>query len=112
MSPDENGYFRAPKKLESKEEVIARVCAGLDIYFQQKKAGALPKDERTQEQIQDAKDDYWIEKLTRKYESKLWHDNFMASFSPEWETVGPKQPSRQNDRDRNYYGRFGHVRND
>lgn len=112
MSPDENGYFRAPKKLESKEEVIARVCAGLELYYQQKEKGTLPKDERTPEQIQDAQDDYWIEKLTRKYESKLWHDNFMASFSPGWETVGPKQPSRCNDRDRVYYGRFGHVRMD
>ena len=71
MSPDENGYFRVPKKLESTDEVIARICAGLELYYQQKESGTLPKDERTPEQIQDAQDDYWIEKLTRKYESKL-----------------------------------------
>lgn len=110
MSPDENGYFRAPKELESKDEVIARICAGLELYYQQKESGTLPKDERTPEQIQDAQDDYWIEKLTRKYESKLWHDNFTASFHPRWETTGPKQQIFYSDFYRDTYGRLGAVR--
>ncbi|ADF63134.1 hypothetical protein [Enterobacter cloacae] len=104
------GYFRAPKKLESKDEVIARVCAGLELYYQQKESGTLPKDERTPEQIQDAQDDYWIEKLTRKREAQLWHDNFMASFSPGWATVGPKQPTFNSDIYRDTYGRLGAVK--
>ncbi|HCC5989009.1 TPA: hypothetical protein ACG0DO_000217 [Enterobacter cloacae] len=110
MSPDENGYFRAPKKLESKEEVIARVCAGLELYYQQKENGTLPKDERTPEQIQDAQDDYWIEKLKRKREAQLWHGNFMTSFYPGWVTVGPKQPTFYSDFYRDTYGRLGAVR--
>ncbi|HDT5935294.1 TPA: hypothetical protein QHC26_005208 [Enterobacter kobei] len=110
MSPDENGYFRAPKKLESKDEVISRICAGLELYYQQKEKVTPPKDERTPEQIQNAKDDYWIEKLTRKYESKLWHDNLMASFHPRWETTGPKQQTFYSDRYRDTYGRLGAVR--
>ena len=110
MSPDKNGYFRAPKKLESKDEVIARICAGLELYYQQKENGTLPKDERTAEQIQDAKDDCWVEKLTRKYESKLWHDNFTASFHPRWETAGPKQQTFYSDFYRDTYGRLGAVR--
>ena len=110
MSPDENGCFRAPKKLESKDEVIARICAGLELYYQQKESGTLPKDERTPEQIQDAQDDYWIDKLTRKREAQLWHDNFMASFSPGWVTVGPKQPTFYSDFYRDTYGRLGAVR--
>lgn len=110
MSPDENGYFRAPKKLESKDEVIARICAGLELYYQQKESGTLPKDERTPKQIQDAQDDYWIDKLTRKREAQLWHDNFMASFSPGWVTVGPKQPTFNSDIYRDTYGRLGAVK--
>lgn len=110
MSPDKNGYFRAPIKLESKDEVIARVCAGLELYYQQKENGTLPKDECTPEQIQDAQDDYWIDKLTRKREAQLWHDNFMASFSPGWVTVGPKQPTFYSDFYRDTYGRLGAVR--
>lgn len=110
MSPDENGYFRAPKELESKDEVIARICAGLELYYQQKENGTLAKDERTPEQIQEAQDDYWIEKLTRKYESKLWHDNFTASFHPRWETTGPKQQTFYSDFYRDTYGRLGAVR--
>lgn len=110
MSPDKNGYLRAPKKLESKDEVIARVCAGLELYYQQKENGALRRDERTPEQIQDAKDDYWIEKLTRKREAQLWHDNFMASFRPMWEITGPKQPTFYSDFYRDTYGRLGAVR--
>ena len=110
MSPDENGYFRAPKKLESKDEVIARICAGLELYYQQKESGTLPKDERTSEQIQDEQDDYWIEKLTRKYESKLWQDNFTASFHPRWETIGPQPKTFYSDFYRDTYGRLGAVR--
>lgn len=105
--PQGAGYFRAPKKLETKEQVIARVCAYLEESLGKKRV-----ENRTPEEIQQAEDDYWTEKLLRRYEAKLWHDNFMASFSPGWETVGPKQPSRCNDRDRVYYGRFGHVRMD
>jgi hypothetical protein len=110
MSPDENGYFRAPKKLESKDEVIARICAGLELYYQQKENGIITRDERTPEQIREAQDDYWIDKLTRKYESKLWHDNFTASFHPRWETTGPKQQTFYSDFYRDTYGRLGAVR--
>lgn len=105
--PQGAGYFRAPKKLESKDEVIARVCA-----FLAEELGKKRVDSRTSEQIQQAEDACWEARSLRRYESQLWQNNLRASFYPTFIPCGPMKPSRINDRDRDYIGRFGHVRND
>lgn len=105
--PQGAGYFRAPKKLESKDEVIARVCA-----FLAEELGKKRVDTRTPEQIQQAEDAYWEEKGLRRYESQLWYSNLRASFFPIFEPCGPVRPSRTSDQFTNYTGRFGHVRSD
>jgi len=104
--PQGAGYFRAPKKLESKDEVIARVCA-----FLAEELGKKQVDNRSQEEKDMAADAWWEERGLRRYESMLWRNNFKASFSPVFIPCGPMQPSRINDRDRDYIGRYGHVRN-
>lgn len=105
--PQGAGYFRAPKKLETKEQVIARVCAYLEESLGKKRV-----ENRTPEEIQQAEDDYWTEKLLRRYEAKLWHDNFMASFQPQYEACGPKLPSRNRYGQIDYFGRGGAVRSE
>lgn len=105
-----SGYFPAPSKLQSKEEVIARVCALIEKDLSNKDRN---KDTRTPEEIERAKDEYWHRKIAERYAIKLRSDNFKASFLPPIPPVyGPVKPRLTEWRERDFYGRYGHVRSD
>ena len=93
-------YLRPPKRSGTKEDVLAGLFKHLDETLG-KPCTIESKDARMARKL----DDLWS--------SRVWQDNYNASFFPSWQVVGPVQPNEFTDeRMRKYRGRFGHVRND
>ena len=88
----EADYLRPPKASGSREEVLARCFEAI------------------------ANNDYQMpsmeERLQRRFENDVWHDNLEASMRPGFVPVGPMQPTREDERFKKYRFRQGAVSND
>lgn len=89
------GYLRPPKRLGTKEDVLAmlreHVMSGMNGV------------EETREQRMDRKQN-------ALHEAVVWRRNTFAG--PGFVAIGPQLPSREDERFKQYRGRFGMVRND
>lgn len=109
-NPEELGYFLMPKKLQTKEEVIARVCAWIEKDLSNKDRN---KETRNPQEIEQAKANYWCNKFSALIAKRLHRDNLAASFCPPLPPVyGPVKPNVVEWHEKEYRGRYGHVRSD
>lgn len=96
VSPHETGYLNPPKRLGTKDEVLAMLH---DHVMNGMKCLIETREQRMQR------------KFKERHEAKVWHANTFAG--PGWVAVGPVKPSFHNDeRFKNYVGRYGQIRND
>lgn len=86
------GYLRPPVRSGTKEEVLARCFEAI------------------------ANNDYQTpsmeERLQRRFEKDVWYDNLEVSMRPGFVPVGPMQPTREDERFKQYRFRQGAVSND
>lgn len=89
---NEAGYLRPPVRSGTKEEVLKRCFEAI------------------------ASDDYQTpsmeERLQQRFEKDVWYDNLEASMRPGFMPVGPMQPTREDERFKQYRSRRGAISND
>lgn len=88
-------YLRPPKRSGTKEEVLAMLREHVANGCK------LPSESREERMER---------KLRERHESHVWHENTFAG--PRFVPVGPMQPTRQDERFKDYRGRYGQVLND
>ena len=89
------GYLHPPKRLGSKEEVLA--------MLREHVINGQPGLGESQEERIDRK-------LTERHEAVVWRRNTVAG--PRFVAIGPMKPSREDERFKQYRTRFGMVSND
>lgn len=89
------GYLRPVKRSGTKEEVLAMLREHVIN-------GCTGEQESRSERMD--------RKLSQRHEASVWHANTFAG--PGFVPVGPMQPSREDDRFRDFIGRYGNKRND
>ena len=89
------GYLHPPKRLGSKEEVLA--------MLREHVISGMKGVEETREQRMDRK-------TTELHEAVVWRRNTVAG--PRFVAIGPQLPSREDERFKLYRTRFGMVSND
>lgn len=88
------GYLRPPKRLGSKEEVLAMLRE--HVMNGQPGAG----EDRSERMDR---------KLTDRHEAVVWRRNTVAG--PRFVAIGPMKPSREDERTKLYRTRFGALSN-
>lgn len=88
------GYLRPPKRLGTKEEVLA--------MLREHVMSGMKGAEETREQRRDRK-------TTELHEAVVWRRNTFAG--PRFVAIGPMRPSRDDERFKLYRTRFGMVSN-
>lgn len=89
------GYLRPPKRLGTKEEVLAM----LREHVMNGQPG-----------MGESRDERMDRKLTERHEAVVWRRNTIAG--PRFVAIGPMKPSREDERFKQYRTRFGMVSND